>query len=375
MASRSDFPIFRRKTFINSCSYGALSDPVRAAYHQYLSDRDEYGSHWERWVGMYEALRGRFAELINADAAEIAVTACASAGINAVASALDFSGARNTVVTDDFSFPTAAQIWHAQKKRGARIVHLAERGKAVPLERFEQAIDERTALVSVSHICYRHGAMSDVPAIVEIASQRGALVLLDSYQALGTLPVDAHALGVDFLVGGCLKYLLSSAGAALLYVRKDLIESLVPTTTGWFAQADIDAMDIHDNHPAPTARRFEMGTPPVPAIYTTLAGVGLILDHGVDRIAAEVAVLTAGLKRGVVEAGFSLATPEDPRRHGALIAIRARDEHALVKALEADGIVTSCRDGNLRVSSHFYNNLDDIERVLAGLKKHRAVLA
>ena len=217
--------------------------------------------------------------------------------------------------------------------------------------------------------------MSDVPAIARIARERGALVLLDSYQALGSLPVDARALGVDFLVGGTLKYLLSSAGTALLYVRRELIEELIPTTTGWFAQADINAMDIHGNHPASTARRFEMGTPPVPAIYTALAGVGLIQSHGLERIAAQVAELTAALREGVVEGGFQLATPDDPGRHGPLIAIKASDEHALVKALEEERIVTSCRDGNLRLSAHFYNDFEDIERVLAGLHKHRQLLA
>ncbi len=375
MTDRSAFPIFQRKTFINSCSYGALGEPVRQAYFKYLADRDEYGSHWEHWCGMYESLRDLVAEFLGAERDEIALTASASAGINALASALDFSGPRNRVITDDFSFPTAAQIWHAQKKRGARIEHLAERGKSVPLEAFERAIDERTLLVSVSHVCYRNGAKSNVPAILEIARERGALVMLDSYQALGQLPVDAHALGVDFLVGGCLKYLLSSAGMGLLYVRRDLTEQLLPTTSGWFAQADVHAMDISDNHPAPNARRFEMGTPPVPAVYTTLAGIGLIHDYGIERIAREVSVLTAALKEGALERGFKLATPEDPARHGAMIAIRSNDEHALVAALADEGVVTSCRDGNLRVSAHFYNNLDDIERVLAALDKHRRLVA
>lgn len=375
MTDRRDFPIFKRKTFINSCSYGALGEPVRQAYFQYLADRDEHGSHWEHWVGMYESLRDRVAGLIGAERDEIALTASASAGINALASALDFSGSRNKVITDDFSFPTAAQIWHAQKPRGARIVHLAERGKSVPLEAFERAIDERTLLVSVSHVCYRNGAKSDVPAIVEIARARGALVMLDSYQALGQLPVDAHALGVDFLVGGCLKYLLSSAGMGLLYVRRELTGQLLPTTSGWFAQADVNAMDISDNKPAPNARRFEMGTPPVPAVYTTLAGIGLIHDYGVERIAREVSVLTAALKDGCRERGFTLATPEDPARHGAMIAIKSTDEHALVAALATEGVVTSCRDGNLRVSAHFYNNLEDIEKVLAALDKHRRLVA
>jgi selenocysteine lyase/cysteine desulfurase len=195
-----------------------------------------------------------------------------SAGVSALASALDFSGERNEVVVSDFEFPSVAQIWHAQARRGARVVVVPAAGEIIPVERFAAAISERTALVSLTHVSYRNGARLDVPAIAALAHARGARVLLDAYQSLGSLPVDARALDVDFLVGGALKYLLGAAGLAFLYVRAELAPRLFPTAMGWFSQADIFAMDHRANTPAPEARRFEAGTPPVPSLYAGVAG-------------------------------------------------------------------------------------------------------
>src|SRR5690606_20914979 len=143
-----------------------------------------------------------------------------SAAVSALASGIDFSGERNKVVMSDFEFPTIGQIWHAQEARGAEVVHVPAAGNTIPLSRFADAIDERTAIVSITHVCFRNGAKLDIPAIVELAHSKGALVLVDSYQALGTMPVDVKKLNVDFLVGGVLKYLLASAGLAYLYVNK-----------------------------------------------------------------------------------------------------------------------------------------------------------
>ncbi len=374
MSIRSRFPIFSKKTYLNSCSYGALSTDVRSAYQRYLNDWNECGSHWDRWVGLYEEARVAFAGLINASSDEIAVTYCASDGVNTLASALDFSGPRNKVVVSDFEFPTVGQIWHAQEKRGAQICHVPETDGRIPLEHYERAIDDRTLLVSIASVCYRHGAKQDVRPIVDTAHQAGALVMLDAYQGLGTFPIDVKALDTDFLVGGTLKYLLSSAGTAMLYVRQDLIEQLTPTFSGWFAQRDIDAMDIYANDPAPTARRFESGTPPVANIYAALAGVGLIQATGLERIAEHIAQLTGAIKDGVRAEGFTLATPPEDDAHGAMLAIKASDERAIVDALARDDIITSSRDGNVRVSLHIYNNLDDIERLLESLRRNRQYL-
>jgi selenocysteine lyase/cysteine desulfurase len=374
MSFRDRFPIFRTKTYLNSCSQGALSVEVHRAYEQYLCDWDEKGSPWELWVARSEAARHAFAGLVNAEPNEVAVCTSVSAGVSAIASALDFSGERNTVVVSDFEFPTIGQIWHAQERRGARVVHVPAAGNVIPTERFAEAIDERTKIVSITHVCFRNGSKLDVPAIVDIARRKGALVLLDAYQTLGTLPVDVKALKVDFLAGGVLKYLLASAGLAFMYVRKDLVPDLHPTTMGWFSQANIFAMDFHANTPSPTARRFESGTPPVPSLYAGVAGMKLIQSVGVERIGSHLREITGAIKEGAMRRGFNLVSPVDPARHGALITLRSHKVDLLVKRLEAEGVVTSSRDDNLRISPHYYNALEDVSVLMDALTKHRELL-
>jgi selenocysteine lyase/cysteine desulfurase len=190
---------------------------------------------------------------------EIAVTASASAGLNALASALEFSAPRNKVVVSDFEFPTNAQIWHAQEPRGACVVHVPRTADGdIPLESFARLIDDQTQLVAVTHVCFRNGARLDIPGIVRLAHARGARVLLDCYQAVGGLTVDVKKLDVDFAVGGMLKYLLGTAGIGFLYVRDSLLPTLTPTHSGWFAQEDIFAMDITANRPAPNTARGQL---------------------------------------------------------------------------------------------------------------------
>src|SRR5947208_12581079 len=232
---RHRFPIFEHRVYVNSCSQGALSDKVRDAYAAYLRDWDEKGAPWDYWVERTEAARAAFARLVNADPAEIAVTTSLSAGVASLASGLRFAGVRNKVVLTDWEFPTIGQIWHAQESRGARVTHVAAAADGtIPIEHFEHAIDDDTLLVSITHVCYRNGAMLDVPAVVELAHERGALVLLDAFQAIGSLPVDVAGLGGDFLGAGVLKYLLGSAGLGFLHLRRDLVQRVLSSQTSLF---------------------------------------------------------------------------------------------------------------------------------------------
>jgi selenocysteine lyase/cysteine desulfurase len=372
---RHRFRIFERQVYINSCSQGALSDAVRAAYEQYLEDWDDKGAPWEYWVERQEAARAAFAGLLNAGSDEIAVTTSLSAGVSALASGLRFAR-RSKVVLTDWEFPTIGQIWHAQESRGARVAHVAAAPDGtIPIEHFDKAIDDDTLIVSITYVCYRNGAMIDVPAVVELAHERGAFVLLDAFQAVGSLPVDVRELGVDFLGAGVLKYLLGSAGLGFFYCRRDLVERVWPTQTGWFADENIFAMDHTDYSPAPTAARFQSGTPPVPAIYAGIAGVELMEEIGIAETRDHVLALNAHLLEGLDELGATVVTPREPERRGALICVKSTDANELVAVLGREGIVTSERDGNLRISAHCYNTREDVDTVLASLRRSHDLLA
>src|SRR5688500_16470003 len=204
-----------------------------------------------------DTARNASARLVNASPDEVAVMTSVSAAVSTLASCFDFRGRRDKIVVADFAFPTVGQIAHTKELRGARIVHVPVAGATIPYEAFEQVIDDQTALVALSHVSFRTGARQDVAASTHLAHRHGALVLLDNYQAVGMAPIGVRQRGIDFLVGGTLKYLLSSAGLAFLYARNGLISRLRPTSMGWFSQQDIFAMDIYHNAPANTARRFE----------------------------------------------------------------------------------------------------------------------
>jgi selenocysteine lyase/cysteine desulfurase len=372
-ALRSRFPVLERKTYLNSGSYCALADSVRDAINAYMDDRLQVGANWDVWVTKNEAVRRSMAAVLRAATDEIAVTASASAGLNALASAFDFTGPRNKVVVSDFEFPTNAQIWHAQEPRGARIVHVPRTAQGdIPLESFARLIDEETQLVAVTHVCFRNGARLDIPGIVRLARERGARVLLDCYQAVGGLTVDVKQLDVDFAVGGMLKYLLGTAGIGFLYVRGSLIPTLTPTHSGWFAQEDIFAMDITANRPAPSARRFEAGTPAVVNCYAAEAGLRIILEAGTDAIEERIRALTRRCMSGLESIGWASVTPAEDERRGPMVCVPARDVAQLFATLMEQGIVISFRDDNIRATIHFYNSEDDIDRFVAALKASRA---
>lgn len=373
---RHRFPLLEGTTYVNSCSQGALSDEVRAAYDRYLTDWDEKGSPWEVWVGLNEGARSRFARLLNATNDEIAVTTSLSAGVSSLLSGLRHPEGRNKIVISDFEFPTIGQITHAQELRGAKVEHVAaDSNVTIPLDRLAETIDDETALVAITYVCYRNGSKSDIRSIIELAHDAGAYVLVDAFQAVGAIPIDVKELGVDFLAGGVLKYLLGSAGLAFLYCRADLLPLITPTQTGWFADENIFEMDIYDYSPAPTARKFESGTPPVPSIYAGVAGMDLMHEIGIAKTEQHVNQLTDVLIEELSRIGARIVTPLDPARRGPMIAVASTDEQALVAALADDGIITSSRDGNVRLSWHCYNSVADVEVLIGGLERHSRYLA
>ncbi len=364
---RSRFRIFQRKIYLNSCSQGALSDAVQTGLEDYISSWHEQGSPWETWVDHYEAARTAFAQFINASPDEVAIVTSASAGINSIASSLSFKE-RNKVVMGEFEFPTMGHVWLAQRARGADVQFVSAEDNRIPAVNYEKMIDRNTLIVPLTHVCFKNGFRSQVRAITQTAHQAGALVMLDDYQDCGTRPVDVKAMDLDFYVTGTLKYLLGPPGLAFMYVRKDLISTLVPTITGWFAQTNPFAFDPQHIDLSTTARRFESGSPSVPNVYAAMPGFQLLQEIGMENVASHIRKLTQSLLSAALDMGIRIKTPSDSS--GPLAVLQSSDSNLLVQKLAESDIVASSRHDGLRIAFHVYNTLEDVKAVLEVLKKN-----
>ncbi len=369
---RSRFRIFKRKIYLNTCSQGALSDAVEAGLNDYIASWHEQGSPWETWVERYEAARSAFADFIHASPDEVAIVTSVSAGVNGVASALNFR-VRNKVVMGEFEFPTMGQIWLGQRVRGAEVQFAKAKGHSIPASNYEELIDDKTLIVPVAHVCFKNGFRTPVRDIEKMAHHAGALVMLDDYQDCGTRPIDVKAMNLDFYVAGTLKYLLGPPGLAFLYVRKELIPSLSPTVTGWFGQANPFAYNPQLFELSQTARRFESGSPSVPNVYGAMPGFQLLQEIGLENVAAHVAHLAQSLLKRTRDRGIVAKTPAESA--GPLVVLQSSDSAELLKALAKHGIVASNRFDGLRISFHVYNTLDDVNAVVAVLKENLHLLS
>ena len=370
-AIRSRFPIYRSRIFFNSCSQGAYSDAVESALQEYTRTWIEFGSPWDLWMAEYEKARQAFARLIGAEADEVAIAASVSGALNSVASALDFNR-RHKVVMGEFEFPTMGHVWLAQERRGAKVQFLPADGNTLPASRYREAIDGDTLIVPITHVCFMNGFRSHVKDIVRAAREAGAYALLDDYQDCGTRPIDVKELDLDFYTAGTLKYLCGPAGVAFLYVRKEISQQFQPTASGWFAQANPFSFNPKLFELAPNARRFETGTPPVPNIYASLAGVNLLLEIGLDRVRDQVSSLTRLMLDGLRELGVRTKTPADSQ--GPLVVVQTSDSEGIIAALAKEGIICSTRLDGLRVAFHVYNNREDVDHLLRALKKNMKML-
>jgi len=364
---RSRFSIFHRKIYLNTCSQGALSDAVQIGLEDYIATWHEQGSPWETWMNRYEEARTTFAQFINASPDEVAIVTSVSAGINGVASALGFRE-RKKVVMGEFEFPTMGHIWLAQRPRGTEVEFVRAEGNRISADNYEKMIDGNTLIVPLTRVCFKNGFRSEINAITEIAHRSGALVMLDDYQDCGTRPVDVKAMDLDFFLTGTLKYLLGPPGLAFMYVRRELITSLTPTVTGWFAQANPFAYDPQTFDLSTTARRFESGSPSVPNVYAAVPGFQLLKEIGMENVASHIERLAQSLLSGARDLGIRAKTPADSA--GPLVVLQCKDSTLMVQKLSESGIVASNRHDGLRISFHVYNTMDDVKAVAEVLKKN-----
>lgn len=358
-ALRTEFPILQSRTYLNSCSLGALSRRSMGYLGEYQALWNTLGaSAWyELWMGRIAQLRSGVAGMWNAREAEIALAPSVSGALSAVASAVDYTR-RNRVVVSELDFPTLIYQWMARPD--VEVVQVpSDDGIGVPPGRWAEYVDERTAIVATSHVFYGTGYVQDLAPIARAARDAGALFLVDGYQAVGQIPVDPRAADCDVYVGGPLKWLLGGPGLAFLWVREERIASLRPTIASWFGARDqfsfrVDELEFRDD-----AGRFSMGTPAVPTVYTALGGLEIFAEAGEEKVYARVAALADDLVGRLEEGGWELKMDRDPARRSGIVMLRHDDAPGAVRRLADRGIIVDHRAGYVRVSPHFYNTIDE----------------
>src|SRR2546426_9396975 len=278
LAYRSEFPILQRKTYLNSCSLGALSNRSMQRLAQFMEMWNEWGAHawYEIWMGEIAKARQKFATIIGAQVHEVAIAPNVSTALSSIASALDYSE-RNKVVMADMDFPTLAYQWLVKERLGVECCFVESPDRVhTPPELFEGQVDSKTALVATSRVFFTSGYIQDVRAVADIAHKHGAYVLIDDYQGTGQIPIDVIKMDIDFLVTGTLKWLMGGPGLAFVYIREGLIPQLQPTITGWFGHREQFMFKTREFEFRDDAARVEMGTPAVPAIYTANGGLDIV---------------------------------------------------------------------------------------------------
>jgi len=369
---RDEFPILARSVYMISNSLGAM--PRRTA-----RDLAEYAETWatrgvrgweDRWWEMPREVGDKVARIIGAPAGSVSMHENVTTAHAVALSCLRPTGTRHRIVCAAMDFPSMMYLFRAHEAAGFEVTVVpAEDDLTVRTDRFLDAIDGSTAVVAFSHVLFRTSYIMEAAEIARRAREAGATVILDTYQSAGIVPLDVTALDVDFAVGGCLKWLCGGPGNAFLYTRPELRKQLKPTFTGWVSHRNPFAFDtnpVEDRDVRADAMGMMNGTPSIPAYYAALAGLDIVHEVGVQRIRAKSVELTGRLLALADQHGFRSAASRDPERLAGTVAINVPDALQVARTLKAREFLVDYRPPvGVRLSPHFYNTTDEVDRVMA----------
>jgi len=368
---RAEFPILETCTYLVSHSLGAMPASARASVREFLDAWDKRGVRaWhEGWWEIGRTTGDLLGPILGVSKGTISMHQNVTVAMGIVASCHRYDGRRRKIVLTDLEFPTNIYLFEAWRRYGAEVVYVrSDDGIRIPLDRLLAAIDEETALVPLSLVLFKSAAVQDARAVVERAHNVGARVVLDVYQAAGTLPLDLEALGVDFAVGGSVKWLCGGPGAGYLYVRPDLAGTIEPALTGWAAHAEPFAFEAAPTRYAGAPERFQSGTPNVPALYAARAGYRIVAEIGVRAIREKSLRLTRRIMDHAQARGYPLNTPLDDRERGGSVVIDVPDGAAVTNELLRRNVIVDHRPGaGIRMAPHFYNTDEEITHALETL--------
>jgi len=373
---RAEFPILERKAaYLINNSLGAMPRKVYDDLKAYADLWAEEGVvAWKRWLPMVAETAEMIGKIINAPRGTMIMHQNVSTLTSILLSALEFTPKRNKVVLTELNFPSIVYNWMAQQRRGARVHSVrSQDGLTIATEDLLKAIDGSTVAVSLDLVLFRSSALLDVAPVIDAAHRHGAVVILDCYQATGAVPIDVRSLGVDFLIGGSVKWLCGGSGAAYLYAREDLIEKYQPTATGWFSDKRPFDFRVGEIDYAVDAHRFMGGTPSVPALYAARAGYEIIQRVGVPAIRAKSMRQTALLVELAREQGLRVNTPLQPEQRGGTVCVDFEfSEDASLKLIERGFVIDWRPNAGIRISPHFYNSDEECRGIMDEIRNLRA---
>ncbi len=371
LAWRPQFPILDTCTYLVSHSLGAMPTAVKDELALFA---DTWGARgvraWhEGWWEMAQETADLLAPIIGVPKGTLTMHQNVTVAQSVIASCFDFQGPRNRIVLQDLDFPSNHYLFEGFRKYGAEIVYVkSDDSVRAPIERLIDAIDERTLLVPISYVLFRSAAIQDVRPVIEKAHAVGARVILDLYQAAGTIPLDVSGLGADFAVGGSVKWLCGGPGAGYMYVREDLIREMVPAMSGWAGHAAPFAFATGPSDRAGGIERFQSGTPNVPVYYMARAGYRIVNDVGVPAIREKSLRLTRIMMEAARERGWRLNTPERDDERGGSVVIDVPDGERIANALIAAGVIVDYRpSAGIRMAPHFYNSEAEVRDAMLRL--------
>lgn len=373
---RNRFPVLETSTYLISHSLGAMPQPAFDALKEYATVWSTEGIlAWERWLPMVVENGNRIGRLIGAPEGQIVMHQNVSALVSIVLSCFDFAPPRDTVVYTDMTFPTNHYNLVARRARSGLKLRKVESPDGIHMDTQAviDAIDERTQLVILDHVMFRSGGIIDVPTITRVAHDRGARVLVDAYQSVGTVPFDIVEWNVDLLVGGSVKWLCGGPGSAYLYVRRDLTSVLEPIMCGWFSHRAPFAFEMPEKMDYTDGiMRFMGGTPSVPALYASRSGYEIIHEIGVPAIREKSRRQTKLLIDLADEYGFTVNTPREPEERGGMVCVDCEGSAEISKELLKRRFLIDHRPRcGIRISPHFYTRDAELEAIMKQIRELR----
>jgi selenocysteine lyase/cysteine desulfurase len=366
---REQFPITKSKIFLNHAAQSPLPKPVADAIHRYTDDYSKFGTsliECDRWG------KPQFANLIGAGSEEIALIENTSVGLNIAASVLHYPPG-SKMVTTDLEYPSVVYPW-LRKNLGAKVHYVKSINGKVSLDDMEKAVDDKTVAVAISHVEYVNGFRHNLRVLSEVAHEHGAYLIVDAIQSVGTMPINVKTDDVDFLMAACYKWLLSPSGAAYLYVKDELIEDFEPPYVGWASVKPevfktTDFWDIWNLKLSKTASRFEVGSPSTISFVGAAEAMKMLLNCGTENIKRIIIKLTDRLIDSVKDLGLELQTPEQRQCRSGIVNFKIAKPQKITDRLNKKGIVVSARANGIRVSPHFYNTEEEIDRLIEEIRK------